>query len=208
MPASGCDDGSRAGRLAPGTSSGGPVQGEVVEIAHADMPADARRVERVAVRAVAVRGDHVLLLRGAAGDYRFPGGGVDPGETLEESLRRELLEECGADLVVVGEPVVTVVDERPAREPGCVFRHVSHYVRVEVADRLGDSDHDRREAALGLEPGWFPLSAALAANDALRHGRRGEEAGLVREDTAASPDALAWIERETHVLERLASSRG
>jgi ADP-ribose pyrophosphatase YjhB (NUDIX family) len=182
------------------------VQGEVVEIAHADMDTAARRIERVAVRAVALRGDEVLLLRGAAGDYRFPGGGVDPGETLEESLRRELLEECGADLVVVGEPFVTVVDERPAREPGCVFRHVSHYVRVEVADGFVDVDHDTRESTLGLQAGWFPLRAAVDANEALRDGRRGEEV-VVREDTATDPDALAWIERETHVLERLAAGR-
>ncbi len=50
-----------------------------------------------AVSVALVRGDRVLLVeRGRApsqGLYAFPGGKVEPGETLEEAARRELAEE-------------------------------------------------------------------------------------------------------------------
>lgn len=45
------------------------------------------------------------------GDYKFPGGGVDHGESFEEALIREIREECG----------VTVA--RIEREFGCVIEY-------------------------------------------------------------------------------------
>ncbi|MGE0282584.1 MAG: NUDIX hydrolase [Rhizobiaceae bacterium] len=52
-----------------------------------------------AVSVAAVRDGKVLLVkRGRSpskGLYAFPGGRVEPGETLEEAARRELLEETG-----------------------------------------------------------------------------------------------------------------
>lgn len=173
-------------------------------IVHGDVDPDARRIERLATRAVARRGGDVLLLRGAAGDFRFPGGGVDDGEDVEAALRRELLEECGAALRAVGSHWLTVVDERPAREPGCVFAHASQFFHVDVDDALGAVRHDARERALGLSAGWVPLGEALAVNRALRDARRAE-GYRPRPDTAADPDPLAWIERETLALELLAA---
>lgn len=52
-----------------------------------------------AVSVALVRKDRVLLVkRGLApsrGLYAFPGGRVEPGETLEQAARRELFEETG-----------------------------------------------------------------------------------------------------------------
>lgn len=57
------------------------------------------RREIAAVSVAVVRGDKVLLVRRAAppsqGLYAFPGGKVETGETLEEAVRRELIEETG-----------------------------------------------------------------------------------------------------------------
>jgi ADP-ribose pyrophosphatase YjhB (NUDIX family) len=47
------------------------------------------------VRALVVRGDEVLVVRDPSGYHVIPGGRREAGETLEETLRREVLEETG-----------------------------------------------------------------------------------------------------------------
>lgn len=50
----------------------------------------------VGARVMLVDGDKVLLIRHTyVPGWQFPGGGVDPGETIELAARREALEETG-----------------------------------------------------------------------------------------------------------------
>ena len=47
-------------------------------------------------RVMLIDGDKVLLIRHTyVPGWQFPGGGVGPGETVEEAARREVLEESG-----------------------------------------------------------------------------------------------------------------
>ncbi len=67
--------------------------------------------KRTAARGVILREGKLLMIHTDRGDYKFPGGGVEPGESLEAALRRELLEETGRELL--GEPeYVAVAHER------------------------------------------------------------------------------------------------
>jgi 8-oxo-dGTP diphosphatase len=86
----------------------------------------------VGVGAVVFRGDQVLLVRRgqepARGSWSLPGGLVELGETLEAALRREVLEETGLAVTILG---LSAVLDRIYRDPD--GRIPYHYVLVDYA---------------------------------------------------------------------------
>ncbi|MGV8073907.1 MAG: NUDIX hydrolase [Syntrophobacteraceae bacterium] len=79
----------------------------------------------VGVAAIVFREDHVLLIRRGTepsfGKWSLPGGLVEVGESLEESLRREVREEVG--LAVTVKELVAVLDRVIPDETGKVEYH-------------------------------------------------------------------------------------
>ena len=69
-------------------------------------------LQRIAGKAVIVHEEKVLIIRESAkyddgtraGKYDFPGGRVEPGESLHTALVRETKEECGLD-IEIGKPI-------------------------------------------------------------------------------------------------------
>ena len=59
--------------------------------------------DRVGARAVLINDEGQIALMHVTnrGYYKLPGGGMDEGETIEETLRRELKEEIGADSIEI-----------------------------------------------------------------------------------------------------------
>ncbi len=58
---------------------------------------------RVGANAAIVRGDAILLVEFGGGwqrHFNLPGGGVEPGESIVEGLRREVREETCAEIIV------------------------------------------------------------------------------------------------------------
>lgn len=148
-------------------------------------------IERTAVRGVLYRGPELLLLASRHGDYKFPGGGVEPGESFEVALRRELREECGYDAVVVGPELVSTREEVPAIEAEYdVFGMTSYYFECSGGTLVGDQQLEGYEAELQLTPQWVAVDAALAAN----RGVLSSGVGVMR-----------WLVRETAVLEWLSA---
>jgi ADP-ribose pyrophosphatase YjhB (NUDIX family) len=86
----------------------------------------------VGVAAIVVDGDRVLVVRRgrapARGQWAFPGGRVNPGEALADALRRELYEETGLAIEVLGQLAVV---EAIGTEAG--VQH--HWVIVEYLAR-------------------------------------------------------------------------
>lgn len=118
------------------------------------------RQPRVGVSVGVWRGDEVLLVErsgdAAGGLWSFPGGHVEWGERLEDAARREVLEETGLRVRLVGRPLTHEVILPDSG--GEAFRH---YVLIVFA----------ATAAANAEP--------VAASDAL-------SARFVTADAAAS----------------------
>ncbi|HHT43592.1 MAG TPA: NUDIX domain-containing protein [Firmicutes bacterium] len=150
-----------------------------------------KAVTREAVRAIVIRNGSILLLYSRReGDYHFPGGGVDAGETHLEALSRELREECGAELTQVHEPFGKIVEYAFPKEHGFdVFRMTSYYYICSIGDELGPQGLTGYERDLGLEPHWTTVERALEANEAVLASR-----------------APAWTMRETTVLRLLTNT--
>ncbi len=95
---------------------------------------------RVGVGAVILDGDRVLLVkRGqppSQGKWSIPGGLVHLGERIEDAVRREVLEECGVRVRLLG--LCGVIDRvRLAPDNGDAAPRVHyHYVIIDYAAAL------------------------------------------------------------------------
>jgi len=96
--------------------------------------------------------DRILLVRRAhepeRGRWSIPGGRVEPGETAQDAVVREVLEETGVRVVVTG---VAGYVERPAPGGG-TYEIEDYYARVEP----GTDPHALHAASDAADAGWFP----------------------------------------------------
>ena len=99
-----------------------------------------------------LRGTNILMIYSSmGGNYKFPGGGVDEGESHEQALRREVQEECGMSLAKVGREIGSVVEYNlPIEKEYDAFRMISHYYQCDVQDGFGLQKLDGYEKDLGL----------------------------------------------------------
>lgn len=132
----------------------------------------------VGVGAVIFDGDRVLLVkRGHAplkGEWSLPGGTLELGESLEQAVVREVLEETGLQ-VTVG-PVVEIF-ERIDKAPDGRFEY--HFVIIDYACRPsggslvhGSDADDARWVAVAELPAYHVTSKATSViNKALEMSR-------------------------------------
>ena len=146
---------------------------------------------RAAVRAIIFSEGKLLMVYSSQnGDYKFPGGGVQPGETQTEALRREVMEECGARVARIEGAFGKVVEYDLPLEPAYeVFKMSSYYYICQIDQHLGRQRLDPYEADLGFRPGWVDVELALRTNLSLLGD--------------AQRERPRWTEREAFVLEQV-----
>ncbi len=171
--------------------SGSGADGHLMVIDHDPIPEGAEYVTRRAVRAIITDGPMLLMVHSrSAGDYKFPGGGVEPGEAPATALIREVAEECGRLVTDVTPAFLTVIESRKAREPGLVFQSHSTYHSCSVDGPVQPLNLDDYERDLGFHPTWVELDDAISAN----------------ERVLGTGGAQTWVHRETQVLRWLRDS--
>jgi len=118
---------------------------------------DARSLPIAAAIAVVVRGERLLLVRRShkpdAGRWGFPGGKIEPGETVISAALRELDEETGVSAEAA--EVLTALDV--IRRDGAILHH---YVLIAVLCRWQRGEG--APASDAEEIGWFNLAEISA----------------------------------------------
>ena len=158
-----------------------------------------KTVYRQAVRGIILRGRSLFMVYSPVnGDYKFPGGGVNDGESHQQTLCREVREECGAVVSRVGLPFGKVVEFDQAKEAEFdVFEMTSYYYLCEVAPELHPQQLEGYESDFRFEPVWVDIDEAIRNNEKMLETKR-----------RAMPK---WTVRDTFVLgqirERLANGR-
>ncbi|MGG4168004.1 NUDIX domain-containing protein [Rossellomorea vietnamensis] len=144
---------------------------------------------RTAVKAVIIQDGKILLMHSNRGDYKFPGGGVEEGESLSAALIREVAEETGYIHCMVKEPVGIVTQRyMDMYEAGTLFEMTSHYFHCELSD--GDripQQLEEYESELEMTPRWVTMDEAIEGNEMLMDKYENNR----------------WIKRENYVLEEL-----
>lgn len=152
---------------------------------------EGKTIYRDAVRGVIIKGKKILMIyRAKSGDYKFPGGGVEEGETYEEALVREIKEETGATILSIKGELGKVIEYGiPREEDYDVFKMTSFYYFCEVDDELGEQSLEQVEKDQGFEPVWIDIDEAI----------------LVNQGFIDSNNFARWTPRETFILKYIKS---
>ena len=147
-----------------------------------------RTVLREAVRAIILEGHRLLMVYSPVnGDYKFPGGGIEPGESHEQALAREVQEECGAALAGIQKALGQVHEYDFAQEPEFeIFHMISSYFVCQVQAGQAELRLDDYEAELAFQPAWVDIDEAVQTN---------------RRVLSQSQAVPLWTRRDTLVLE-------
>jgi len=147
-------------------------------------------ISRNAVRAIILKENTVLMVfLGKTNEFKFPGGGIEGNETIEEALKREVLEEVGYNVIKIGKKIGIITEYGIALDDkNNIFKMVSEYYIVNIDYNQINQKLDNYEKELLFKPCWAEIEEAYKTNKVIIDNKC---------------DSTPWIKRETRVLEIL-----
>lgn len=149
-----------------------------------------RNVKRFAVRGIIFNNNKILMIHSEVnGDYKFPGGGIKEGESHDEALKREILEECGLNVEKKGALLGELSEFRDAYEDEIdYFKMESFYYKCSISSfEFQELSLDPYEEELKFRPKWISINDAIIQNKKIIN----------------SDQCPKWTKRDTHFLEYL-----
>lgn len=165
------------------------------------IPGDCPVRVRTAARGVIFLNNRILLNKNDKGEYLFPGGGVNPGETIIEGLRREIAQETGYIHVHIMNLAGIVVQQfQDFFDERSYFRMDSWYYYVELRDMVKEGWHlDGVERKRKVEPVFLSLEEAIEKNEAKLQERPDIDNRRLLRDTLVLKKLLRLRSRITRV---------
>jgi len=151
-------------------------------------------ISRKAVRAIILNDNKMLMIFvEKTKEYKFPGGGIEKNESIEEALEREVLEETGYSVINIIQKIGMTTEYAIAMEDkDHIFKMVSEYYITKISNSQIEQKLDNYEAELMYKPCWIDIKTAYKANKNILENKC---------------DLTPWIKRETRVLEMLCQGR-
>jgi 8-oxo-dGTP pyrophosphatase MutT (NUDIX family) len=118
------------------------------------IPTEDRTLFREAVRGIILNGRQAFRIHSPVnGDYKFPGGGVLPGESHEQALRREVREEHGASVAAIHSEFGMVIEYSiPVKTDYDLFKMASYFYRCRLNETMASQNLDDCEKDLAFKP--------------------------------------------------------
>ena len=143
---------------------------------------------RPSVRGILVRGETVAMVHSLKYDYyKFPGGGIEEGESKLDALCREVREEAGLQVRPDSVTEFGLVRRIEQRDQKYIFLQDNLYYLCQAEDALAVQELDDYEAEERFTLEWVTPKQAIDVNRNRPHG----------------PKNPHMIEREARVLELL-----
>ena len=141
-----------------------------------DYDPDGSRFVRPSARGILRQGDALVLVRdGRHGYYKFPGGGIDPGETPVQALIREVREEAGRAVIPESVREYGLVRRLEKGHREAVFEQENYYFFCDATDEVLPLALDDYEREDHFAPEVIAPAEAAAANRAFLAGEAPEK---------------------------------
>lgn len=172
--------------------------------------------KRTAIRGVIHYQNKLLMVRTNEGDYKFPGGGMEEGETDKETLLREITEETGYTDIHIGLLIGKTFEQNiDTEDPEQYFQMESQYYECWLmSDERAPGVRDDYEERLGFAPEFVTVEEAYHSNRKLLEKEQKKLRDFIQRsyiacdkkklaDSVTFASKIPWLERETEVLSRL-----